>query len=173
MDIMAEVQLSPATKAHPATNSMVSIRLSDVEIHPGVDGVEDAVDPNETFSARSASIASKTSSSSSDGRDEVMSIESVDWEGLEKEEQERCEDSTDEVGKQCTPEDTIADTYRLLHYSLHSSNKPTQRLSTIPRPISRADLEAAPDLLPCNSSRSLSMARRDNPYDIHCFQRLR
>lgn len=78
---------------------MVSIRLSDVEIHPGAeDAVEDAVDPNQKFSTRSASIASKTSSSSSNGRDEVMSLESVDWEGLEKEEQERCEDSTDEVG---------------------------------------------------------------------------
>ena len=98
-----EVQAEPAqpTTAHLATNSMVSIRLSDVEIHPGVeDPVEEEVDPDETFSTRSPSIASKTSSSSSTGRDEVMSLESVDWEGLEKtEEQERCEDSTDEVSR--------------------------------------------------------------------------
>jgi hypothetical protein len=105
MDIMAEaeeVQTEQAqTTAAHATNSMVSIRLSDVEIHPGVeDPVEEEVDPNETLSTRSPSIASKTSSSSSTGRDEVMSLESVDWEGLEKtEEQERCEDNTDKVGR--------------------------------------------------------------------------
>jgi hypothetical protein len=145
---MAAIQDSPAATAHPATNSMVSIRLSDVEIHPGV---EDAVDPNETFSTRSASIASETSSSSSNGRDEVMSLESVDWEGLEKEEQERCEDSTDEVGQQYAFENTMADTYRPLHYSWRSSSKQTQPSLTTPRPISRADLAAVPGLLPCNS----------------------
>lgn len=146
------IQDSPAATAHPATNSMVSIRLSDVEIHPGVeDVVEDAVDPNKTFSSCSASITSKTSSSSSNDRDEAMSLELVDWEGLEKEEQERCEDSKDEVGQQSAFENTMADTYRLLHYSWRSSNKQTQPSLTTPRPISRADLAAVPDLLPCNS----------------------
>lgn len=81
---------------------MVSIRLSDVEIHPGAEiDLEDAADPNETFSDRSASVASRSSTASSNGHGEVMSIESVDWEVLEKtEEQERCEDSTDEVGRE-------------------------------------------------------------------------
>jgi hypothetical protein len=169
---MAEVQASPCIVAHPATNSMVSIRLSDVQIHPGVDIVEDTVDPNETFSTRSASIATKTSSSSSNSRDEAMSLESVDWEGLEKEEQERCEDSTDEVGEQYSRQHTIANIYRLPHYSLRSLNRPMQPLSTIPRPISKADLAAVPDLPPCNSSRSLSVAHKDNLCDTHYYPHL-
>ena len=80
---------------HP-TNSMVTVRLSDVQIHPEVE--VDMADPDNGFSTRSVSASSKTSSSSSNSHNETMSLESVDWDGLEKtEEQERCEDNTDEV----------------------------------------------------------------------------
>ena len=80
---------------HP-TNSMVTVRLSDVQIHPEVK--VDVADPDDRFSTRSVSATSEASSSSSNSHNEIMSMESVDWDGLEKtEEQERCEDNTDEV----------------------------------------------------------------------------
>lgn len=93
---MTEIQEVHDAPAPAATNSMVTVRLSDVQIHPEV---EEMVDAKEASATRSASIVSKTSSSSSsNSHNETMSMESVDWEGLEKtEEQERCEDNTDEV----------------------------------------------------------------------------
>ena len=98
---MTQVQEVHEATEQPSTNSMVTVRLSDVQIHPEVEA--QVADPNERFSTRSASIASKTSSSSTNSHNETMSMESVDWEGLEKtEEQERCEDGTDEVSYQTT-----------------------------------------------------------------------
>ena len=161
---MTEVEHVHDATTQPVTSSMVTVRLSDVQIHPEV---EDSADPNETFSTRSASIISKTSSASSGSHNETMSMESVDWEGLEKtEKQERCEEGTDEVCRHILSGYTTMLT--------HTGNCITPRTtsskrmlpsSTIPRLISGAGLGVVPGRRPCNNSRNSSTAHSASLFD--------
>ncbi len=77
------------------TDSMVTVRLSDVQIHPIIE------ESPRNSKARTSSVSSRSSSASiaSDSGSTSPSNTSVNWEGLEKtEEQEARDQATDEVG---------------------------------------------------------------------------
>lgn len=84
---MSEVE----SLSEPATQSMVTVRLSDELIHPEQIGLP------RSPSSRGSRISRSTSSTSLSEQD-TGSIDSVDWEGLEKSEEEEAKvDGTDEV----------------------------------------------------------------------------
>lgn len=79
-------------------SSMITVRLSDIQAPPELD-VDAEVEASPQLSVRQSSPSSTRSSrSSSRTSDSSVSINSVDWEGLEKtEEQESKDGATDEV----------------------------------------------------------------------------
>ena len=93
VDAPAEGDDQPERAPLP-TNSMITVRLSDVQIHPN-DGPSDAHDSSSPASSTASKRSSRSSASISD---DSISLNSVDWEGLEKtEEQEPKDEGTDEV----------------------------------------------------------------------------
>jgi hypothetical protein len=90
-------------------SSMVSVRLSDIPFDPDLDIIDERENPLDASVPRSGSPSSRTSRSSSRTSESSISINSVNWEGLEKtEEQEAKYDATDEVSLPCPwAQDTI------------------------------------------------------------------
>lgn len=79
-------------------SSMVSVRLSDIPFDPDLD-VIDEHDVPEASLPRTDPPSTRTSRSSSRTSESSRSIDSVNWEDLEKtEEQEARDDAADEVG---------------------------------------------------------------------------
>jgi len=88
------------------TDSMITVRLSDAQLQPCLESISNStqdlnratVEQN-SHTSMAASSTSRTSSRSSSRSSQASSISnSVDWEGLERtEEQELKDDATDEV----------------------------------------------------------------------------
>jgi hypothetical protein len=114
-EVEACTDISPENIPLP-TSSMITVRLSDIQVHPDVG--EDLEPGVSQVASLRQSIPSSTRSSRSSSQisDSSASIHSVDWEGLEKtEEQEAKDEETDEVRSiSCDGKDSVADVTSLL-----------------------------------------------------------
>lgn len=82
------------------TNSMITVRLSDIPFDPDLDGPLDHRASRGGSVLRSTPSSTRSSRSSSQTSDSSTSLNSVNWEGLEKtEEQEPKDEATDEVSR--------------------------------------------------------------------------
>ncbi|KAK5204703.1 hypothetical protein LTR41_009559 [Exophiala xenobiotica] len=77
-------------------SSMITVRLSDIQVHPDVDEeVEQDASPQPSIRQSSPS-STRSSRSSSRTSESSISLISVDWEGLEKTEEQEKDEATDE-----------------------------------------------------------------------------
>ncbi len=97
-----ELPSAPNTDVKPEDiplprSSMITVRLSDIQVHPDVDeelGQDASPQPSIHQSSPSSTRSSRSSSRTSESS---ISLISVDWEGLEKTEEQEKDDATDEV----------------------------------------------------------------------------
>ena len=93
----AESEVSPEDVPLP-TSSMITVRLSDIPVCPDDVEAADQDASQEASIPRSSPSSPRFSRSSSQTSDSSTSVNSVDWAGLEKtEEQEPKDEATDEV----------------------------------------------------------------------------
>jgi len=96
-----ELPSAPNTDVKPEDiplprSSMITVRLSDIQVHPDVDeelGQDASPQPSIHQSSPSSTRSSRSSSRTSESS---ISLISVDWEGLEKTEEQEKDDATDE-----------------------------------------------------------------------------
>jgi hypothetical protein len=132
--VSAPTALEPEDVPLPRS-SMVSVRLSDIPFDPDLDIISEREPSQVVSTPRSDGPSTRTSRASSQTSESSISMHSVNWEGLEKtEEQERKDEDTDEV-RTCS---TIMwnnplTSFRSQHYFWLDSRKKTLPLLSIPR----------------------------------------
>jgi hypothetical protein len=97
-------------------SSMITVRLSDIQVHPDVDEeVEQDASPQPSI--RQSSPSTRSSRSSSRTSESSISLISVDWEGLEKTEEQEKDEATDEVrsGIKMVPTSVNSSSLRLFY----------------------------------------------------------